>query len=339
MLFSVLIPVYNVEKYLEECVDSILNQTFRDFEIVLIDDGSKDNSGNICDDYSDRYQDKIKVYHKENQGLLMARRDGIRLAQGEYLLSVDSDDFLAPNTLERFAEIIDMYHPDLIQYDLFLYRSADDILNVNFGPLPIEIGKVHDIGILREWLIDRKYIIWSMAGKCAKRTCFEPDKDYSKYKHVKYGEDTLQSCEVYDNASNFVYLDECFYYYRASSGMTSSLPLKCIDDFFELRDELYSYATKWQIGEEKDKIAYYIFYEAYFYLINMIDNHCPRKEGREKLVYISNQEKFIEAYNQLVPGDYYRANARWKMKFLLGLLKRKQYFLMHVAMKIKGYMK
>lgn len=90
---SIIVPVYNVEKYLRKCIDSILNQTFKDFELILIDDGSTDESGKICDEYNLK-DNRIKVIHKENGGLSSARNAGLDIAQGEYIGFVDSDDWI-----------------------------------------------------------------------------------------------------------------------------------------------------------------------------------------------------------------------------------------------------
>ncbi len=94
MFFSVIVPVYNVEKYLRECVDSILAQTFKDFELILVNDGSKDNSGMICDEYADK-DERIKVIHKENGGISDARNVGTLSAKGEYVVYIDSDDYIS----------------------------------------------------------------------------------------------------------------------------------------------------------------------------------------------------------------------------------------------------
>ena len=95
MKFSILVPIYNVEKYLEQCLNSLIGQTFRNFEIVLIDDGSKDNSGKICGASQKKYDDMdISVLHKKNEGLISARRAGIKITQREYCVFCDSDDYL-----------------------------------------------------------------------------------------------------------------------------------------------------------------------------------------------------------------------------------------------------
>ena len=92
--FSIIVPVYNVEKYLTKCIDSILEQTFSDFEVILVDDGSTDNCGIICDQYVEK-DDRIQVIHKKNEGLVCARKTGISKASGQYILNVDSDDYIS----------------------------------------------------------------------------------------------------------------------------------------------------------------------------------------------------------------------------------------------------
>lgn len=102
MLFSVIVPVYNAEKYIKQCVNSILNQSYSDFEVVLVDDGSPDNCPAICDEYA-KQDSRVKVIHKENGGHTSARLKGLEIATGEYVVFVDSDDYVAKNYLETFA--------------------------------------------------------------------------------------------------------------------------------------------------------------------------------------------------------------------------------------------
>ncbi|MCB8516908.1 glycosyltransferase, partial [Enterococcus durans] len=96
---SIIVPIYNVEQYLRKCVDSILAQTFTDFEVILVDDGSPDNSGAICDEYA-KLDSRVRVIHKENGGLSDARNAGIEIAKGKYLGFVDSDDFIDKDMYE-----------------------------------------------------------------------------------------------------------------------------------------------------------------------------------------------------------------------------------------------
>ena len=102
--FSIIIPCYNIEKYISKTLESVFNQTFKDFEIILINDGSKDNTGEILDDYSKKYK-RIKVVHKENEGVSEARNIGIRNATGEYIYFLDGDDLIESTLLERANEV------------------------------------------------------------------------------------------------------------------------------------------------------------------------------------------------------------------------------------------
>ena len=105
---SVIVPVYNVEKYLERCLKSIISQTYKKFEVILVDDGSTDSSGTLCDEYK-QVDDRIKVLHKKNGGLSSARNIGIEYSKGEYLTFIDSDDYVAPNYLEVLMQLVEQY--------------------------------------------------------------------------------------------------------------------------------------------------------------------------------------------------------------------------------------
>ena len=122
MRFSLIIPVYNVEKYLNKCIDSILSQTYKDFELIIIDDGSSDSSRQICDEYANKYN-FIKVVHKKNEGLAAVwMKEGLDLVNGDYIGSIDSDDWVDSNLLERISNVVDKCLPDIIVYG---YKNVD----------------------------------------------------------------------------------------------------------------------------------------------------------------------------------------------------------------------
>lgn len=124
MLFSIIIPVYNSEKFIRNCLDSIIAQTFNDFEVIIIDDGSTDNSSEIFETYS-KEDSRIQIYHFENAGVSISRRRGITLAQGEYILFVDSDDTISPELLEKVSSTIKGFdNPDIIRYQCNLIGDA-----------------------------------------------------------------------------------------------------------------------------------------------------------------------------------------------------------------------
>jgi len=112
-LISVLVPVYNVEQYLEECLESIINQKYRKLEIILVDDGSTDKSGEICDEYAKK-DSRIKVIHQKNQGVAAARNVSIAKATGDYIGFVDSDDFIVPDMYKNMISLAEKYHADIV---------------------------------------------------------------------------------------------------------------------------------------------------------------------------------------------------------------------------------
>ena len=122
MLFSVIVPIYKIEKYLPRCIESVLNQSCSDFELILVDDGSPDACPAICDAFAEK-DERIKVIHKKNGGLVSARQAGIQIASGEYVFHLDGDDALCADALESARKIIDEMHPDMVT---FSYRPYID---------------------------------------------------------------------------------------------------------------------------------------------------------------------------------------------------------------------
>lgn len=131
-LISVIIPVYNVEEYLHECVDSVLNQTYQNFEVILVDDGSTDSSGQICDEYVEK-DERITVIHQKNGGLSVARNTGLSEANGEYVYFLDSDDYIAENTFESLLVIAEKDNSDIVFFDAVSFADTNDFtVNQNY---------------------------------------------------------------------------------------------------------------------------------------------------------------------------------------------------------------
>ena len=124
-LVSVIVPVYKVEEYIRECLDSITGQTYKNLEIILVDDGSPDSSGEICEEYA-RNDSRITVYHKENGGLSDARNYGIARAHGEFLTFVDSDDVIKSNFVETLLGLIHKYDADIATAPFVNFRNYAD---------------------------------------------------------------------------------------------------------------------------------------------------------------------------------------------------------------------
>lgn len=126
-LISIIVPIYNVEKYLKQCINSIINQTYKNIEIILVDDGSPDKCGEICDEYSKK-DDRIIVIHKKNGGLSDARNKGIDIANGEYLTFVDSDDFVENNYIEKLYNSIKLNNAKIAQCGISKVNESSEII-------------------------------------------------------------------------------------------------------------------------------------------------------------------------------------------------------------------
>lgn len=126
VLLSIIVPVYNVEKYLKECVDSLLHQTLSQYEVILVDDGSTDSSGKICDRYASK-DTRIKVVHKKNGGLSSARNAGLDVAKGRYIGFVDGDDYILPDMYERLITELELNHAEIAVCRYFTFREYKDL--------------------------------------------------------------------------------------------------------------------------------------------------------------------------------------------------------------------
>ncbi|MCR5219829.1 MAG: glycosyltransferase, partial [bacterium] len=127
-VFSICVPVYNVEKYARECLDSVASQTFTDFEVICVDDGSTDSSGQICDEYAEK-DHRFRVIHQENKGILAVRQLTFALARGRYILNLDSDDmFSSPNLLEEVFQRAEQENVDILEFSVKCFGTDTSVL-------------------------------------------------------------------------------------------------------------------------------------------------------------------------------------------------------------------
>lgn len=253
MLFSVLIPVYNAEDYIEETVQSVLNQTEQDFELVLLDDESTDHSSKICKGLSEKYTDKIRFYSQKNTGVLFARRKLAELAHGKYLLFVDADDLLKDNALAVIKESIQHTNADVVIYDLMKKSDqGDERYTLPFEESIIFKNK-NRLQILRLAFLT-KYI-YSMCQKAIRRECFDFDADYDNVRNMRIAEDVFQSIPILDKAETIAYIKEPLYIYRKNSGgATSYVKLSDLQWDYKLYDRQDEYIEKWQIANEDRRV-------------------------------------------------------------------------------------
>lgn len=257
MFFSILVPVYNTSEYLRECVESILSQTFTDFELVLLDDGSKDESGAICDAYAAKHPN-VRVIHKENEGLMMTRRRGFREAKGDYFICVDSDDKLYDSrALERIHDTITKTGCDLVIYN-YVYGAGGGRPERTSSLLEYETNHVFE-GDGKMQLYETLLTTNSMNNmwiKCPARHVVDIDVDYSQWKQfICRAEDLFQSYPMLSNAQKVAYIREPLYYYRWAPDSISNKPkFKYCDSFKCIFLRENEYLKKWNISADlRDK--------------------------------------------------------------------------------------
>ena len=211
MRFSIVVPVYNSEKYLEKCLKSILNQSYKDFEVVLIDDGSTDKSGEICDKCG-MIDSRVKVVHQKNQGQLAARLNGIKESGGEYIVFCDSDDLLDKKALSVLSSKIEEYNPDGILY-CSKKLSAHGLIKKSWR-VPFNDYQIHDSAeLFRFFFSTTDYI--AMWSKCFKRTLYTTTglEEYFRY---RIAEDFIQSVFLLEKAQSVLIIPDELYYYRSN---------------------------------------------------------------------------------------------------------------------------
>lgn len=211
---SIVVPVYNVEKYIHESLNSILNQTYKNFELLLIDDGSKDNCPQICDEYAKK-DSRIRVIHKENGGLSDARNCGIKNATGDYIMFFDSDDYLSSNeAIEKIADKINSENRDVVLF-FFKYsfenRAENGIVEYNDNYRNIKLSGTTKAQQLEE-LVKNNVYISSAVVKVIRRQLFV-DNDLYFVKGI-YSEDVDWSARLMICAKSFSLLNESLYIYR-----------------------------------------------------------------------------------------------------------------------------
>jgi glycosyltransferase involved in cell wall biosynthesis len=213
-IISVIVPVYNVEDYLPKCLDSILQQSFTDFELILIDDGSTDRSGKICDQYA-QIDNRIKVIHQKNGGLSNARNSGIDIAIGKYFSFVDSDDWIDKNMLFEMHQQALQNNADIVIAGHFIV-DLDETIEVNIKVIKQRIlNQFEAISLI---LADEE--IHSFAwDKLYKRELFEE----IRYPDGRVFEDTATTYKLFNKASILVQMNQAYYYYlRRESGICLS---------------------------------------------------------------------------------------------------------------------
>lgn len=217
ILFSIVVPIYNMEQFLDKCVSSILDQTYQNFELILVDDGSTDSSGQMCDQYKKK-DCRITVIHKKNGGLVSARKAGISVAKGDYAVCVDSDDWIDQKHLQELVGVVNNYSPDII---CFGHYEVSEGKEKKFT-IPFRKGLYEKCDLANE--------IYPQLIRTEIATAFPPTIWAKVYKmdlyrteqllvddRIKIGEDAACTIPCILRAKSIYVLDKALYYYRRNN--------------------------------------------------------------------------------------------------------------------------
>lgn len=268
-LVSVIIPVYNVEKYVKKAINSVIQQTYKNIEILLVDDGSTDSSSRICDDLASE-DSRITVYHSENRGVSAARNDGIEKASGDWLMFVDADDWIDDDAIERLLNAEGIEDADIILGTYLWYFNGGEKRASNTGQRVV----VYDVEQYRSELISA-----CMLGPSEAKNLFDEifhnlpkisvpvaklyrsttvkNNDLKFDTSLALGEDTLFNCHFYEHARKLVYINDTIYHYviRRGSAVNSNLDRKK-DLIAQLLSKLEEFVRN---KDEKVQIAFRYF--------------------------------------------------------------------------------
>ncbi len=309
---SVIVPVYGVEKYIVKCIDSIVNQTFKDIEIIVINDGTKDNSINLI---KENFNDKrIKIYDKKNGGAAAARNYGIKKVNSDYLFFVDSDDYIDVNCLKEMYDKIIEDKVDLVICDYYKLEEDDNKKHISIIPHYDERNS--------------KCSVISMPGpvcKLIKTEIFR--KNNIEFLENKCFEDNAIMPFVCALCKNFSYIQKPFYYYlqRTGSALNKKEYDKKWDDIFDSLDNLYNkFNENGLLKEYKDEVEYiYIEYLLHAANLRFIDY----KEGRKNILKV--KEIIKDKFPNWRKNKYYKEESI-KYKVMCNLFYYNQLFIINV---------
>ena len=277
MELSIIVPVYKVEKQLEQCIRSILNQSFTNFELILVDDGSPDKCGEICDEY-EKKDKRIKVIHKKNGGLSDARNAGLDIAKGKYIGFVDSDDIIHPEMYERMYNFINKYNVDIVQCKFKKFKSIEDInklSNINNTNIEYYTSKEAIMD-----MIDNNKINVNTWNKLYKRELFENER----FPKGKIHEDEFLTYKLIYKSNKVAYInEELYYYYQNDNGIMNGSNLLKRLDRIEALEERSNFFLKYG-----DKDLYDKSNTALFFALNKLYFIFKRnKQLKKEITYIN----------------------------------------------------
>lgn len=244
IMVSIIVPVYNVQEYLKKCVESVLAQTYRDFELILVDDGSTDNSPSICDSYLVREQ--VHVIHKENGGPSSARNAGLDIAQGKYIYFADSDDYIEPDLLEKTVSLMEEKQLDCVSFGMVKETPEGELLEkIHYVPRELHICTEEDrLEFQLKYLLNYR-IGWEACNRVYRGDIIR-DNRLRFVSERKFAEDMLFTFCYWLHARSCMVLHEIYYHYvqRGNSLMGASRKRNVLPQTYALSRDAYGFVCQ-----------------------------------------------------------------------------------------------
>lgn len=265
---TVIVPIYNVEKYLARCIDSLVNQTLNEIEIVLVNDGTKDSSGKIAMQYAKQYKEKIIYLEKENGGLSDARNYGLAYAKGEYIAFLDSDDYIEKDAYEKMYEKAKLENADYVECD-FIWEY----------PNKKRKDKCYQYNNKKEMLAFARVVAWN---KLIKREIIE-ENNIRFPKGLRY-EDIEFTYKLIPHLNKICYVDQCFIHYIQRKNSIANVQNEKTAEIFEILDNVIRYYKEKNLFEEYRNELEYNY--ARYLLCSSLKRICKigNKQIRKRLI-------------------------------------------------------
>ncbi len=308
MKISIVVPVYNAEKYLKECVESVIKQTNDNWELVLVDDGSTDKSAEICDSFTSRYPDKIFSFHKKNEGQFLTRQYGIEKCSGEYIVFLDADDLLNKDYVKTIVEFIEKNgSKDVICFNFLEFKN--DVFTENKQLKKSEFEIEEELKDLHLQIVNGK-LTGSMCSKVFKSELIKSvDINKQVVSQKKYGEDAFQSFAIMLKANKVSFLGDTLYYYRNNpEGFSQGFEEKAFEYFntkyvFELLERFL--LEKYSDDEELLKQLYARnFNETVYYILKFYRSAKNKDRKKQVVEYDWNSFLLNETLNYIEGNKY-----------------------------------
>ena len=319
MFFSVIVPIYKVEEYLPACIESVLNQTFSDFELILVNDGSPDICPEICEKYAKK-DSRIKVVHKENGGLASARRAGIKVAEGDYVFNLDSDDLIETDTLEYAYNKIKETNCEIVSFSYRWIKNGKTVSITNDG---LEEGFYTETDIEKyiypKILMDNNmnHISYYLSGKAVKREFLTPYQ-LNVSENISLGEDLCCVVPCYLNAKSvYISRKEAYLYTVRENSLSKEFNTKQIYLIEDVINEICKNDVS-KVTDFKEQLCRYSFFMCFAILALAAEgNYFKSVKGIKNSILNSvHNEKILSA-------EF--GNISIKSKIAISLMKKKCY--------------